>query len=57
MAGVLGVPGTTALLGGSSIDNEERSGGRFAIGFWLDPCQRLGLETSFFFLGQRTSAA
>ncbi len=54
LAGVLGVPGTAVLFGGSSINSEERSGGRFGLGLWLDPCERLALETNYFFLGQRT---
>src|SRR5262249_28745573 len=28
-AGILGRPGTAVLIGGSGVDNEERSGGRF----------------------------
>lgn len=50
--GALGQPGTSLLLG-TSIDLEERSGGRFAIGYWFDPEQLLGLETSYTFLGRR----
>jgi hypothetical protein len=53
-AGVLGVPGTTTLFGGDSLDLEERSGGRFTLGYWLDDEQCLGLEGSFFFLGERS---
>jgi hypothetical protein len=54
LAGVLGAPGTAVLLGGSSLDNQERSGGRVALGVWLDPAQRWALETNFFYLAQRT---
>jgi hypothetical protein len=53
-AGVLGAPGTAILFGGSSLNNEERSGGRFGFGFWFDPNQCFGLETDFFFLGERS---
>src|SRR5262249_12725300 len=51
--GILGMPGTTVLFGGSGVDMEERSGGRFTLGYWLDPCQTWALEGSFFFLGER----
>jgi hypothetical protein len=55
MAGVLGAPGTVVLFGGSGADNEERSGGRFTIGWWCDDCRTIGLESSFLFLGERSS--
>lgn len=50
--GVLGQPGTRVLFG-NSIDNEERSGGRFTIGGWINESETIGLETTFFFLGSR----
>lgn len=50
--GILGMPGTVVLFGGSNTDLNERSGGRFTLGWWLDPCQVWGIETSFFFLGE-----
>jgi hypothetical protein len=53
MAGVLGTDSTSVLFGGP-INNEERSGGRFTLGFWFDGDQTCGLEGSYFFLGQRT---
>jgi hypothetical protein len=52
-AGILGQPGTTVLFGGR-IDNEERSGGRFRAGFWIDDRQTAGIEGSYFFLGSRS---
>jgi hypothetical protein len=51
--GVLGRPGTSILFGGP-LDYEERSGGRFTIGYWFDQCRCFGLEGVFFFLGERT---
>ncbi len=54
VGGNLGGPGTFVLFGGSTADNEERSGGRFTLGYWLDDCQIYGLEGSYFFLGQRS---
>jgi hypothetical protein len=49
-AGVL--PGAAVLWGGSGLDSRERSGGRFQGGVWLNDSRTLGLEGSFFFLGQ-----
>jgi hypothetical protein len=54
MLGALGNPGTQVLIGGQSIDPEERSGGRFTLGHWFDPCQCCGVEASYFFLGNRS---
>jgi hypothetical protein len=51
--GILGKPGTVTLFGGST-DNEERSGGRFRAGYWLDERQTLGIDGSYFFLGSRS---
>lgn len=50
--GAIGAPGTTVLFGGS-VDNEERSGGRFTAGYWFDDCHTLALESTFFFLANR----
>ena len=55
-AGVLGEPGTTILFGGSDLDGDAVSGGRFSLGMWLDPCQRQGLEFSYFTLGTQTAS-
>jgi hypothetical protein len=52
--GVVGAPGTTTLLGGNSINSDVHSGGRFAVGGWLDCDQRLGVEIGGFFLGGKT---
>jgi hypothetical protein len=51
--GVLGQPDTAVLFGGS-VNHEDFSGGRFTVGWWCDPCERLGFEASYFFLGQRS---
>jgi hypothetical protein len=51
--GSLGSPGTAILFGGRAIDHEEFSGARLTAGYWLDCCQSLGLESTYFFLGQR----
>ncbi len=52
-AGVLGAPGTGVLFGDEKVHHHERSGGRFTVGWWWDECHDCGLETNFFFLGQR----
>ncbi len=54
-SGILGRPGTVILFGNQQINNEWHSGGRFTLGYWLDPCQELGIEGSYFFLNQRTT--
>lgn len=45
-----GQPDTTVVLGGKSIKNDWRSGGRFALGYWFDDNHCLGIETNYFFL-------
>jgi hypothetical protein len=52
LAGVLGAPGTTVLFDGDG--GLERSGGRFTLGFWFDDEQTIGLESTTFFLGERS---
>jgi hypothetical protein len=49
-AGVLGAPGTTVLFGGSGVNSDLRSGGRFTLGSWLDDCQKFGVEADYFLL-------
>ncbi len=51
--GVLGGPNTSILVGNGGSDTEERSGGRFGVGYWLDDCQTIGVEANFLFLGNR----
>jgi hypothetical protein len=51
--GALNHPDTVVLFGGS-VDNEERSGGRFTAGYWLDCDQTIGIEAGYFFLGSRS---
>ena len=53
-AGVL--PDATILFGGSELGGDALSGGRFSLGFWLDPCHTRGLEASYFMLGEETSS-
>jgi hypothetical protein len=51
--GALNQPSTLVLVGGN-IDNFDRSGGRFTVGYWLTPDQSVGVEGSFFFIDQRS---
>jgi hypothetical protein len=51
-AGVLGEPGTSALLG-TELSDDIRPGGRFTGNFWFDPTQCRGIEASFTFLPGR----
>jgi hypothetical protein len=48
-AGVL--PNADILFGDQQINTRGRSGGRFTIGYWFDPCETLGIENTFFFIG------
>ena len=52
--GVLGAPGTTVLFGGSRLDEDAHSGGRFTVGGWLNECQTIGVDGDYFFLGSRS---
>lgn len=49
-APVLGQPGTKVILGGKDIKDNGHSGGRFALGYWLDECHDFGGEISYLFL-------
>jgi hypothetical protein len=48
-AGIL--PGATVLFGNDRINTKGRSGGRFTLGYWFDCCDTIGIENTFFFLG------
>ena len=43
------------LFGGSDLNHDEFSGGRFTAGYWLNECQTIGIEGSYFFLGSRSN--
>jgi hypothetical protein len=55
LPGVLGQSGTTVLFGASDVDNRMRAGGRFSGGVWLNNCQTIGIEGSYFFIGSRSA--
>lgn len=50
-AGVLGGQGTTLLFGNQAVNSNARAGGRFTLGWWFCPCQKLGVEATYFTLG------
>ena len=50
-AGAILGPGTGVLFGGSRLDQDPQSGGRFFLGGWLNPARTLGVEASYLFLG------
>ena len=53
--GALGQSGTSILMGNQDVNLPGRGGGRFTLGFSLDPDQIVGLEGTYFFVG--TSSA
>jgi hypothetical protein len=55
MAGVLGAPGTTVIVGGNAFDGGERNGARFTLGYWFTKDESIGVEGSYFFLSDRSS--
>jgi hypothetical protein len=54
MSGILGMPGTVVLFGGSGVGGDVRSGARLTVGTWLDDDCDMGVEASGFFIGQRS---
>ena len=50
--GVLGQPDTTILVGNEGIDFGSHDGFRIRFGFWLDPCQQVGLEGDYYRIGE-----
>jgi hypothetical protein len=52
IAGGLGRPGTSILLGGNDLNSNSFSGGKFGLGAWLDSDNTIGIEGRGFFLGQ-----
>src|SRR4051794_20379475 len=60
-APILNAPGSTVILGGSPVDNSDRSGGRFMLSTFDANLETdgnphlVGLEGGYFFLGSRTT--
>ncbi len=55
VAGTLGGPGTTTLIGNRDYANDWRSGFRVYGGVWLNPKQTWGVEGDWFFLGDSST--
>lgn len=55
-AGILGLPTTDTLFGGSGLNGDAHSGGRFAVSGWFDSCRSLGFELGYTFLEQDGAA-
>ena len=55
-AGALGDADTSVLFGDTRLDNPARSGGRINFGCWLDSCQLVGLEATYFALGTEATS-
>ncbi len=53
--GALGQGGTTVIYGGDHVADDFRSGARFRAGWWFDDEHTVGIDGSFFFLGQQAS--
>jgi len=51
----LGDPGTKIVLGDKKINTGWHSGGRFALGYWIDSANCYALEGSYFFLANTSS--
>jgi len=49
------MPTTEILFGDTGLDGDARSGGRFAVDGWFDPCRSFGFELGYAFLGQEGS--
>ena len=55
VAGTLGGPGTTTLIGDRDYANDWRSGFRLYGGAWLNASQTLGIDGDWFFLGESST--
>lgn len=53
--GILGLPGTSVLIGNTEVNRGAFSGGRFTGGVWLDDDQVFGFEGGYFFLAERSA--
>jgi hypothetical protein len=54
-AGVLGLPSTSVLFGNEAVNDRWRSGARLRAGYWFDPARTVGVEASFFMLGNAST--
>lgn len=54
--GAIGTPGTEVVLGDEHMGMGDRAGGRFTLGYWLDDAQTVGVEGSYFFVGEESAS-
>ncbi len=54
LPGAIGEPGTEILFGDTRLLDGSRSGGRFTVGKWLDPCRSCGIEATYLNIGDET---
>ena len=47
---------TVILFGNDSINKDAKSGGRFTLGMWADPCRLHGLQFTYLNLGTETAS-
>lgn len=56
VAGTIGGPGTSTLIGGRDYNTDWRSGFRVYGGVWIDQGQRFGVSGDYFFLGNSSTS-
>lgn len=54
LPGAIGMPGTTILLGGLTVDESNHAGARGALSWWFDPAGILGAEVVGLYMAPRT---
>lgn len=53
-SGAVGEPGVDILFGGSEVEHDAFSGGRFTFGVWLNYCRTVGVQGDYFFLPEQS---
>jgi hypothetical protein len=54
-AGVLGLPTTFVLFPNGNLADTLQSGGRVRLGYWFDPCDTVGVEGTYFAIGESST--
>ncbi len=49
-------PNTVILFGDDTVNTDARSGGRFTLGLWADPCRTFGVEFAYTNLGNEMTS-
>jgi len=50
--GILTRSTTETLFGNQNLSGDSRSGGRFTLGWWLDPCKNASVEGAYTMIGE-----